>query len=472
MQSYIKILVFCFLGLSSISLFAQIPLPFVDDFNNGTPDNTNPGWDYDSNKWVADPSNTSQMLFSPTVANPEASLKSPGIDCSAFDSITLKIDNYFGCKFGDSIYVNLIVDGLSEQIILLNDGQNIIDVSSVFAFKNNVKVEIVSKFLDPDVSCFHKMDKAEILGGFRGGTYKVAVSGSATDKVDDWEFDCLPINDSVNVYIIIENLSDVPILMNSPLLSITEFFDLTETSNIEYKIQNIENPEQSDYVEYSNPFWVASQNEVIFKIPIIISLVSNPDSSETFINFIIKESSIGEISSSFEVQIGNCCSDKAIYENGEIDYLAFFNGTNSSIVFDVDSDVSLAGEEIVILQSGKSILIEGVFETTISNGFFLAKIDSCTMDYFPEGNKNKTSKLGLDEISIYPNPVSDFLFLSFDSYISADYKVVICDASGKIVMSFDYKVGIGINVSNLKAGLYKIFIEGLNDVYYGKFIRL
>lgn len=68
-----------------------------------------------------------------------------------------------------------------------------------------------------------------------------------------------------------------------------------------------------------------------------------------------------------------------------------------------------------------------------------------------------------EELTIYPNPVSDVLTLNFGSELTVEYQFELLDISGKAVDTFIMKQGESqhqLNISELKNGIY--FIKSLN----------
>ena len=71
---------------------------------------------------------------------------------------------------------------------------------------------------------------------------------------------------------------------------------------------------------------------------------------------------------------------------------------------------------------------------------------------------------GLDDMSIYPNPATDNLFLKFSMQNESKVVVKMLDMAGKTVLVDAFEGVIGenlhtLNVSNVKSGLYVLQIE-------------
>ncbi len=98
-------------------------------------------------------------------------------------------------------------------------------------------------------------------------------------------------------------------------------------------------------------------------------------------------------------------------------------------------------------------------------------------------NKSKLSpvrsvlNLGLNEISVAPNPVANTMKLSINADKADAAVVVITDMSGKTVLSNTFSVVAGdnivpVNTAKLNAGSYIIKVQLNGDVQMGKFIKL
>ncbi len=109
-------------------------------------------------------------------------------------------------------------------------------------------------------------------------------------------------------------------------------------------------------------------------------------------------------------------------------------------------------------------------DSNIINDPFPTPFASCGFDLDAVGvihqkNAIETNKI----ISIYPNPVQDFLFVRSDIEIKS---IKIFDSSGKIIFSETSNSRfINISVNNYKSGLYVIVIQTNKFVYKQKFIK-
>jgi len=72
-----------------------------------------------------------------------------------------------------------------------------------------------------------------------------------------------------------------------------------------------------------------------------------------------------------------------------------------------------------------------------------------------------------DYIDIYPNPASDNVTLTINSYVSESYGIIICDLTGKVIYNnkLDCRIGendFSIKLPNLQKGLYFVNITKEN----------
>jgi hypothetical protein len=74
--------------------------------------------------------------------------------------------------------------------------------------------------------------------------------------------------------------------------------------------------------------------------------------------------------------------------------------------------------------------------------------------------------IALNNMSIYPNPVSDIIY--FDDHLKGDYS--ICDMKGSELLSGELD-GSQINVGKLSTGLYLLHFTDGNISYYAKFVK-
>lgn len=79
--------------------------------------------------------------------------------------------------------------------------------------------------------------------------------------------------------------------------------------------------------------------------------------------------------------------------------------------------------------------------------------------------KYKTNKF--ENINIYPNPSSDFIYISFEDIKTENAKLQIFDLTGKMLKEGVLKEKI--DVSNLKKGIYILRIQSEKQVKIGKF---
>ena len=74
-------------------------------------------------------------------------------------------------------------------------------------------------------------------------------------------------------------------------------------------------------------------------------------------------------------------------------------------------------------------------------------------------------------LSIYPNPFTERTLITFDNPNNEEYKMIISDITGKIVMGIDeiYENTVEIHRNNLSAGVYIVELIG-RKLFKGKLI--
>jgi hypothetical protein len=88
----------------------------------------------------------------------------------------------------------------------------------------------------------------------------------------------------------------------------------------------------------------------------------------------------------------------------------------------------------------------------------------------------KESKQSLNGISLYPNPSTDILNISFNSALQSKVSIAVVDVLGKQVYTENYTAQNGnnlhsITVSNLKSGFYFVRIQNENGQTVERFIK-
>ena len=93
-------------------------------------------------------------------------------------------------------------------------------------------------------------------------------------------------------------------------------------------------------------------------------------------------------------------------------------------------------------------------------GFSFAQDKSKTDNFFSNELKNDTTKidlLDLQELKLYPNPVSDYLFVDYDILFVKEAKLIIYNSIGAIVYKknlHEKQDNLKLSVSDYKNGLY------------------
>ena len=91
-------------------------------------------------------------------------------------------------------------------------------------------------------------------------------------------------------------------------------------------------------------------------------------------------------------------------------------------------------------------------------------------------DENKRRRLALAEkeastkLILYPNPAKDRLMVSHPNLLVETAQVQISDINGRIVLQATLE-STGIDISELKNGLYFISIGGAERHYSGRFVK-
>ena len=82
--------------------------------------------------------------------------------------------------------------------------------------------------------------------------------------------------------------------------------------------------------------------------------------------------------------------------------------------------------------------------------------------------------MGLNNISIYPNPANENLVVAFDNQSGSAFKLLVSDRVGRIIQTIDVQDEdqnfVTMNVSSLANGMYSILFVGLNSSFTKSFI--
>lgn len=93
-------------------------------------------------------------------------------------------------------------------------------------------------------------------------------------------------------------------------------------------------------------------------------------------------------------------------------------------------------------------------------GFSFAQDKSESDNFYSNELKNDTTKIDLfdlQELKLYPNPVSDYLFVDYDILFVKEAKLIIYNSIGAIVYTknlHEKKDNLKLSVSDYKNGLY------------------
>ncbi len=82
--------------------------------------------------------------------------------------------------------------------------------------------------------------------------------------------------------------------------------------------------------------------------------------------------------------------------------------------------------------------------------------------------------MGLNNITIYPNPANENLVVAFDNQSGSAFKLLVSDRVGRIIQTIDVQDEdqnfVTMNVSSLANGMYSILFVGLNSSFTKSFI--
>ena len=82
--------------------------------------------------------------------------------------------------------------------------------------------------------------------------------------------------------------------------------------------------------------------------------------------------------------------------------------------------------------------------------------------------------MGLNNISIYPNPANESLFVAFENQSGSAFKILVSDRVGRIIQTIDVQDEdqnfVTMNVSSLANGMYSILFVGQNSSFTKSFI--
>lgn len=116
-------------------------------------------------------------------------------------------------------------------------------------------------------------------------------------------------------------------------------------------------------------------------------------------------------------------------------------------------------------QSLLSIFLKVLDEESLSaeKGFFIRVLDR---------NETAIYEVFENEISIFPNPVANILYVILPSDRSQKYEVSINDMNGRVVsgMTTENSMYLGINISHLPEGMYMLRILGGNTSFVRQFV--
>lgn len=150
----------------------------------------------------------------------------------------------------------------------------------------------------------------------------------------------------------------------------------------------------------------------------------------------------------------------------KVPYLTGKNGLNTFLSYDNEASIELKAQHIVEQDLRGAIIWEitgDYIETAEGSGLIahtplVNKLNDVFCNYIPGGSNANLFEKDKIEISVYPNPASNELFISSD--INDACTVTIIDIQGKAVLRAHQELpNKAINISSLKTGIYHVHIS-------------
>jgi len=137
------------------------------------------------------------------------------------------------------------------------------------------------------------------------------------------------------------------------------------------------------------------------------------------------------------------------------------NSSSPSIIkFDLTQDIPITGETVPILESINAVL--GI--TSYQDDLYFT--DSFSQNIYKlENGALNISEVEHLEMSVFPNPTSDRLFIGGTTNDRIEYQLI--DILGKIISENSYTTE-GINLSTLKTGVYFVKLTDINGNTFTK----
>ncbi|MDA3911782.1 MAG: T9SS type A sorting domain-containing protein, partial [Bacteroidales bacterium] len=111
---------------------------------------------------------------------------------------------------------------------------------------------------------------------------------------------------------------------------------------------------------------------------------------------------------------------------------------------------------------------------TYDQRIFLIKTDSLGNDHFVSVSEPQAKPIARYELEVYPNPVSDYLFIETDENSHTDGELTIVNQSGQIVYqnhTTKDALSSGICVDSFSPGNYLIQLKTEDKTFFGKFVK-
>lgn len=480
---FIKCLVvFSFFCLNTISTNAQDTLLY-EGFDNNTPPagwtDLNGNWEFNSNKAIIE--NPYYSLI-----NLQGRLQSSTINTYTYDSISISIKHsYETYDTQDEIFIGFSTDGgltfdIDNRIILVSGiGNELNKVETiVLPYLEFGYGDLVFK-LGADLNHndhhtpFWEQEQILLNGDWRngGGVYKARVNSDRPDPTQEPQtIDCLPIEESITIYVTWTNYYYNPISLDGFNIGLEYSEEDTATIvnlGIDSTLYNYYIIDTALEESASTPFFPNSGIEVepfetlVLEIPINIdsTAIGMPHTLYTQFNGIqssTKDTILYDFLDNFYIQVGDCCINTNITfdDSNTLPYSLHTNG------FMIIENTSTINQEQVHLVSTEYIEISSDFSSIPTSGFFLAK----ATDIICNSNKkaNTTVSNQSIETKIYPNPFNDYLIVKVHDDIIIK-KIHLFNTMGNLVANLDVNEHSSkkyiTNLESLPPGIYFLMID-------------
>lgn len=213
----------------------------------------------------------------------------------------------------------------------------------------------------------------------------------------------------------------------------------TQTSTLNYSQSRVERTKSAVYLSETSSKWNVDKSNYADNMTIIAKVYNG-------------ETPAFDAAYTIAAFCGNECRGVSEYVGDKI-FMIVYGNVGDKITFKAEENAT--GKEIEITQY---LTFDEKPLGTVSSPYVIQIEDN-------SGIINTISDIAL---SIYPNPVRDYMFIAGD--ISAVNSVKVISSSGEILITTD-DFGSGVNVSSLQDGIYIAALVTSQGVIYHKFIK-